>query len=236
MRTFDQIFAVAAKRHGGPKEIEKAIAEHKPRSRAALAKVPDDRWLSTMTRCVFQAGFSWAVIENKWEGFEAAFDKFDVKRCAMMSEKKIDALLKDMRIVRNARKIMSVPKNAQLLLDLAKEHGSAAKFFAEWPDSDFIGLLDLMKKRAARCAGETAMRFFRTMGKPAFITTRDVSAALVDAGVIDKPPSGRKDFQAVQDAFNAWGQSTGRDLTSLSRVLALSTGPVYGPEGQMGRR
>jgi 3-methyladenine DNA glycosylase Tag len=126
--------------------------------------------------------------------------------------------------------------NGQLLVDLAAEHGSAAKFFAEWPDSDFIGLLDVMKKRAARCAGETAMRFFRTMGKPAFITTRDVAAALIDAGVIDKPPSSRKDFQAVQDAFNGWSAATGRDLTGLSRVLAMSTGPVYGPEGQIGRR
>ena len=103
MRTFDQIFTIAAKRHGGPKALEAAIAEHKPKSRAALTKVADDRWLAMMTRCVFQAGFSWQVIENKWNGFEAAFDKFDVRRCAMMSEKKIDALLKDTRIVRNAR-------------------------------------------------------------------------------------------------------------------------------------
>ena len=138
--------------------------------------------------------------------------------------------------VRNAQKVASVRANAQFLVDLAREHGSAAKFFADWPDSDFIGLLEVMKKRAARCAGETAMRFFRTMGKPAFITTRDVSAALIEAGVLEKPPSGRKDFQAVQDAFNAWSEATGRNLTALSRVLALSAGPVYGPEGQMGRR
>jgi hypothetical protein len=40
----------------------------------------------------------------------------------------------------------------------------------------------------------------------------------------------------VQDAFNGWSEATGRNLTGLSRVLALSIGPVYGPEGQMGRR
>jgi 3-methyladenine DNA glycosylase Tag len=86
-----------------------------------------------------------------------------------------------------------------------------------------------MKKRAARCHGETAMRFFRGMGKPSYITTRDVAAALIDAGVIDKPPSSRKDFEAVQGAFNAWSAQSGRDLNALSRVLALSTGPSYDP-------
>jgi hypothetical protein len=73
------------------------------------------------------------------------------------------------------------------------------------------------------------MRFFRGMGKPAFITTRDVAAALVEAGVVEKPPSSRKDFEAVQAAFNAWARETGRDLNALSRVLALSTGPSYEP-------
>jgi 3-methyladenine DNA glycosylase Tag len=235
MRSFDEIYARAAERRGGEAELEAALAEHPSKSPDELAAIPDDRWLAEMTRGVFRAGFNWRVIENKWTGFEAAFHGFDAKLNAAMSEEEFDAHLKDTRIIRNAQKVASVRANGQLLVDLAKEYGSAARCFADWPDSDFIGLLDLMKKRAARCHGETAMRFFRSMGKPSFMTTRDVAAALIEAGVIDKPPSGRKDFQAVQDAFNGWSEATGRNLTALSRVLALSTGPVYGPEGQMGR-
>ena len=236
MQSFDEIYARAAERRGGEAQLEAALAEWPAKTPAELAAIPDHRWLAEMTRGVFRAGFNWRVIENKWTGFEAAFHGFDPPLNAAMSEEEFDAHLKDTRIIRNAQKVASVRANGQFMVDLAREHGSAAKFFADWPDSDFIGLLDLMKKRAARCHGETAMRFFRTMGKPAFITTRDVAAALIEAGVIDKPPSGRKDFQAVQDAFNGWRQATGRNLTALSRVLALSTGPVYGPEGQMGRR
>ena len=81
-----------------------------------------------------------------------------------------------------------------------------------------------MKARASRLSGETAMRVFRNMGKPAFITTRDVTACLIEAGVLTKAPSGKKDYRAVQDAFNAWSVESGRDLTVISRVLALSTG------------
>ncbi len=224
MRTFKEIYAIAAKRHGGPKALEKALGEHKPKSRASLAKIADDRWLAMMTRCVFQAGFSWRVIENKWPGFEAAFDAFDVKRCAMMSEKKIDALLKDTRIVRNARKIMSVPKNAQLLVELAKEHGSAAKFFAAWPDEDYVGLLDFLKKRASGLGGGSAMFFLRRMGKPSFMVSRDVVARLIEEDVVDKEPSGKAAMNKVQAAFNKWAEQSGRDLTAISRTLAMSTG------------
>jgi 3-methyladenine DNA glycosylase Tag len=232
MKTFDEIYARAAERKGGEAALEALIAEWPPKSKAELAAIPDHRWLAEMTRGVFRAGFNWQVIDNKWPGFEAAFHAFDPPLNAAMSEEEFDAHLKDAGIIRNAQKVASVRANAQFLVDLANEHGSAARFFADWPDSDFVGLLELMKQRAARCAGETAMRFFRGMGKPAFITTRDVAAALIDAGVLTKPPSGKKDFAAVQDAFNAWSAESGRDLNAVSRVLALSIGPSYEP-GQM---
>lgn len=223
MKTFQEIYARAVERKGGEAALEALVAEHASRTPAQLAATGDDRWLAQMTRCVFQAGFNWKVIDNKWDGFEAAFHGFAPAINAAMSDEDFDAHLKDARIVRNAQKILSVRDNARFLLDLATEHGSAAAFFAAWPDEDFAGLLELMKKRAARLSGETAMRLFRWMGKPSFITSRDVTAALIDAGVIDKPPSSRKDLQAVQDAFNVWTRESGRDLTAISRVLAMST-------------
>ncbi|MGH7023147.1 MAG: DNA-3-methyladenine glycosylase I [Caulobacteraceae bacterium] len=225
MKSFHEIFAEAAARKGGPAALEALIAEHRARSPAELAAIPDDRWLAQMSKCVFQAGFSWKVIETKWPGFEAAFTGFDPKINAVMSDEAFDAHLKNAAIVRNARKILSVRDNAIFLADLAREHGSAAAFFAAWPDEDFAGLLEVMKKRAARLSGETAMRFFRFMGKASFITTRDVTAALISAGAIDRPPSSRRDLEAVQAAFNAWARESGRDLTAISRTLALSTGP-----------
>lgn len=228
MRAFADIYALAAERKGGEAALEALVAEHRPKSRAELLATPDDRWLSMMSRCVFQAGFNWKVIENKWPGFETAFHGFDPRINAAMSDEEFDAHLKDAGIVRNAQKILSVRHNAQFLVDLAAEHGSAAKFFTEWPDADFAGLLEVMKKRAGRLSGETAMRFFRWMGRPAYITSRDVAAALIAAGVIDKPPTSRRDLDAVQAAFNAWAAESGRDFTGMSRVLAFSTGPQGG--------
>ena len=229
MQDFQQIYDRAAARKGGAAALEGMIAEYPAKSPAELVATPDHRWLAEITRSVFQAGFNWRVIDNKWPGFEQAFHGFDPPLNAAMSEEEFDAHLKDTGIVRNAQKVASVRLNAQFLVDLAAEHGSAARFFADWPDADLVGLLELMKQRANRCAGETAMRLLRRMGKPAFITTRDVAAALIEAGVLAQPPKNRKDLQAVQEAFNAWSAASGRDLGAISRVLALSTGPSYEP-------
>jgi len=225
MRAFADIYERAAARKGGEAALEALIAEHRSKTPAELAAIPDDRWLAQMSKSVFRAGFNWQVIDNKWAGFETAFHGFDPGLNAAMSDEDFDLHLKDTGIVRNAQKILSVRDNARFLLDLAEEHGSGAAVFANWPDEDFVGLLALMKKRASRLSGETAARCLRDMGRPSFITTRDVTAALMEAGVVTRPPKGKRDLAAVQEAFNAWAGESGRDLTALSRVLALSTGP-----------
>jgi 3-methyladenine DNA glycosylase Tag len=222
MRHFDEIVAMAASRQGGISSLEDVLATSRSRTPEDIAATPDDRILAAMARRIFQAGFAWKVVDAKWDGFEKAFDGFAPGRCASMSEERFDALLKDSRIVRNAAKIRSVSLNGQFLLDLATAHGSAARFFADWPDTNYIGLLDLLKKRANRLGGEPAMRFLRSIGKPAFITTPDVAAALIREQVLTEKPGGTRDLAIIQAAFNLWSAESGRDLTAISRILAIS--------------
>ena len=224
MRRFEEINKLAAQKHGGPGALTQALAETRPLPKARIAEIPDDRILSAMTRRVFYAGFSQKVIDGKWEAFESAFAEFIPSRCAWMTEDRFDELLKHKDIVRNAAKIRSVQQNGHFLTELAEKHGRAARFFAEWPDSDYVGLLQHLKKNASRMGGETGMRFLRSIGKPAFIPTPDMIKALIREGVLAKTPSGKRDFAAMQTAFNQWSTESGLDLTSISRTLAMSVG------------
>lgn len=224
MRRFAEIEAVAAKRKGGAAALEELIKDSKPKSKAALAKVPDDRWLSTMTRRVFEAGFNWRVIDTKWDGFEAAFEGFDPRRWRLMSDDDVATLVQDTRIVRHETKIRSVAGNANPVCELADEYGGAGKAFGGWPSDDYIGLLAMLKKRGSRLGGNTGMYFLRFSGVDSFILSRDVVAALVREGVVTKAPTSQRDLQATQDAFNAWMAESKRPMTQVSRILALSVG------------
>ena len=222
MASFQKIYARAAKRKGGEAALEKLVADAKPKSKAALKKLGDDRYLSGMTKRIFQAGFVWRVVEQKWPGFEAAFRKFQPGPLSLLSDEDLDKLAQDPRIIRHRAKIAAVRHNAIFLTELAKEHGSAARFFADWPEDDIVGLWALLKKRGARLGGNTGPYFLRFIGKDSFIVSSDVGAALVRAKVVDKPPSGKADLAKVQSAFNVWREETGRSLTQLSRILAYS--------------
>lgn len=222
MRGFDDIFEISAARKGGAEALNAMLEP--PLAPAALAAIPDHRWLANFTRHVFNAGFNWKVIESKWEGFEAAFHGFDIGKCAMMDDAWFDKLVQDTRIVRYGGKILSVRDNAVFLQELAAEHGSAAKVFADWPAEDYASLLEMLKKRGTRLGGTTGQYALRAIGVDSFVLSRDVVARLIAEGVIDKAPTSKGAMARVQAAFNTWRDQSGRSLKEISRVLAMSIG------------
>jgi len=222
MKHFSELYETAARRKGGDKALEALIPE--PKSPAALARIPDDRWLSGMAKAVFRAGFNWKVVENKWPGTEAAFEGFDPPTVAFMSDDDLDVLLKDDRIIRHWKKLKAIRTNAQYLVDLAAEHGTAAKYFARYPADEYVGLLEDIRKRASFLGGTTGQYFLRELGKDSFILSRDVVAALKREKVFDGTPTSKSSTAAIQAAFNQWVDQGGKTLTRVSRVLAFTVG------------
>lgn len=222
MKAYATLYDLAASRKGGEKSLESLIP--RPKSAAALARMPDDRWLSAMAKAVFRAGFNWSVVDNKWPGIEAAFEEFDPYRIAFMSDDDLDILVKDTRIIRHWRKLKAIRTNAQYVVDLAAEHGTAAKYFANYPSTEYIDLLADIKTRGSFLGGTTGQYFLRELRKDSFILSRDVVAALRREKVFDGTPTSKSSLADIQQAFNEWVSNGGKSLTRVSRVLAFTVG------------
>ncbi len=221
MEKFDSIYQRACERHGG----EQAIARMMPtvRTPRALARTRDDRWLAQMTRCIFQAGFVWRVVDHKWDDFEEVFFGFPPDRILMLSPDQIDRFAQNPKIIRNRQKVLSVQANAQYLLDIEKEHGSFGKFVSRWPQEDLIGLLSHMKKHGSRLGGMSGQRVLRNMGKDTFVMTGDVVKCLQRAGLdIKDNPTSQREMRLIQEAFNQWHEESGLPYSHLSRIGAFS--------------
>jgi 3-methyladenine DNA glycosylase Tag len=229
MIPFSAIRERAAARHGGETELAKLLPAAP--DQAALASIGDDRALSAMTKRIFSAGFVWSVIESKWPGFEAAFLEFDVARLLFEPDEYWERLVADTRIVRNPQKIMSVRANAQLVAEIAREHGSFGRFLAGWAPEDQVGLMALLAARGSRLGGATGQYFLRFVGFDCFMTSNDVVACLRDAGVPIAPvPTSKKDLAAIQAQFNAWRAESGLSGRQISRICAMSIGELYETE------
>lgn len=100
----------------------------------------DADYLEVITRAVFQSGFNWTVIANKWVGFRAAFDDFNPQKVADYDADKIAELTQDTRIVRNSIKIKATVHNARMLLSKAGEFGSFKQYLDSFADFETAAL------------------------------------------------------------------------------------------------
>ena len=229
MLDFKKIRDRAAKRKGGEAALASLLGPMP--DNAAVAKVPDDRILSTMAERVFAAGFVWRVIEQKWPGFEAAFLGFEPKRLLFQPDDFWHELASDSRIVRNPQKIKSVRDNAVFVDRVSKEHGSFGKFIATWPADDQVGLTAYLAKHGSRLGGNTGQYFLRWLEWDTFVVSADMAAALRDAGLdIAESPTSKRDLDKIQAQINQWSAKTGLPRRHISRILAMSIGENHSVE------
>ena len=164
-----------------------------PKTPAELAAMPDDRYLSDMSR-----------------------------RVRAMSDEAMEGLLGDARLIRHWGKLKSVRDNAAAMLDIVAEHKSFGAWLAGWPGDDIVGLWETLAKRFSQMGGNSGPSFLRMTGKDTFILTPSVTSALKHWGVVTAPPKNRADRAQVQAAFNAWAKESARPLCQLSLILAGS--------------
>jgi len=225
MEKFASIYERAAERKGGDKVLESLLPEETKKHQ--LISLPDRDYLAAMTKKIFQSGFIWRVVENKWDGFEEVFWGFEPHKLERASDEQIERMAQDKRIIRNFTKVKSVRENAYFVKEIADKHDGFGRFIAEWPQDEITQLWLYLKKHGCRLGGNTGPYFLRAMGKDTFLLTRDIVSYLIGQGLVERHPNSQRDLKQVQATFNDWQQQSGRTMAQISKVVACSIGENY---------
>ncbi len=114
-----------------------------------------------------------------------------------------------------------------MIADIARQHGSFARFIADWPTGNIIGLWAWLKQHGARLGGNTGPYALRAIGKDTFILSDDVEAYLRASRVFDGGISSKRSQAQIQQQFNQWHSESGRSLQHISQIIALSVGENF---------
>jgi len=221
--SFDPILQRAIARKGGRKALDELVPNPPPVG--SLINRSDSFLLAEMTRSIFQSGFVWRVINNKWPSFQEAFFDFDSNRLMALGDADWESYLQDTRIVRHRQKISALRHNLWFVHEISTQYDGFSRFLAGWPRSDLVGLFVLLKKKGSRLGGNTGQYFLQHVGVDSFALTRDVVLALKLHGLeISDSPTSQKDLRLIQDTFNDWHETSGFSYLQLSHLLAYSVG------------
>ncbi|NQZ80133.1 MAG: DNA-3-methyladenine glycosylase I [Colwellia sp.] len=225
MESFKALYHRAAERKGGEKQLKLLLNDNSYfGDDVPLQQLGDDRILSAFTKKVFQSGFVWRVVENKWGNFEESFFNFDIEKVLMMPEEMMERKAADPKIIRNFNKVKTIKANAQMIFEEQQNGHSFAEFLAHWPSDDIIGLWAYLKKNGQRLGGNTGPYSLRTLGKDTFLLTRDIEAYFRAHDLISGGIQTKSSLKAIQNSFNQWQSECDLSLTQLSRLVAFATG------------
>jgi len=219
---FARIYTRAAKRKGGDDKLESMLS--RPLSPDEVLQVSDDRFLSEFTKKVFQSGFVWRVVRQKWPNFEREFFDFNIEKVLMMPDEMIEKKATNPDIIRNLNKVRTIRENALMIKSVQESHTSFAQFVSEWLVSDITGLWDFLKKNGARLGGNTGPYALRFLGKDTFLLSRDVEGYFVARDIIEGSSRSKRSLLAIQQQFNEWQQQSGRSLQEISQIVSMSVG------------
>jgi 3-methyladenine DNA glycosylase Tag len=102
-------------------------------------------YLAVISRAIFQAGLSWALIESKWPDYLRLFEGFDPNLVARYGEGDVERIMLDGGVVRTKKKIEATIQNAKTLLALAAEHGTFTAYLRSFPSYEALAA-DLQKR------------------------------------------------------------------------------------------
>jgi 3-methyladenine DNA glycosylase Tag len=145
----------------------------------------------------------------------------------MMPDEMFEQRAQDPAIIRNYNKVKTIRDNALMIDAVRREHGSFAKFVADWPSDDVIGLWAYLKKHGARLGGNTGPYALRFLGKDTFLLSRDVEGYFTQRNIISGGTTSKRSLTAIQACFNQLHQESGRPLQQLSQIIAFSVGDNY---------
>ncbi len=151
------------------------------------AKSLDD-YLEHLSKPVFQAGINWRVVNAKWPGITKGFHGFKVERVARMTDREVDALTKDERMIRSRPKIGAVVHNANVLLELERA-GGFKRHLRSIPD--YETLASDLKKRFKFIGDSGAYHFLWTVKHPVPEWHAWAKAHGMDHGSTRKKPTRR---------------------------------------------
>jgi len=222
LESFNSLYRRAADRKGGKQALTLLLGDESDHQ--SLANLDDHRVLSAFSKKVFQSGFVWRVVENKWHNFEDSFFNFDITKVLMMPEEMMERKAADPKIIRNFNKVKTIKANAQMIFEEQQNGHSFSEFIASWPSDNLIGLWAYLKKNGQRLGGNTGPYALRALGKDTFLLTRDIEAYFRAHHIIDGGIQSKKSLNAIQQSFNQWQTECDLSLSQLSRLVAFATG------------
>ncbi|MFX0106586.1 MAG: DNA-3-methyladenine glycosylase I [Candidatus Hodarchaeota archaeon] len=116
-------------------------------------------YFEILSKAVFNAGFSYQVVNRKWEGIKEIFHQFDPKIISNWTVDDIGNALESPKIIRNSKKVNAIVENAKVFLKLLEKYGTFNNYLKTFRERPYKEKQKIISKQF-KWLGPTGAHFF----------------------------------------------------------------------------
>ena len=121
--------------------------------------VDDKGYFEILSKAVFNAGFSYQVVNRKWKDIKEVFNEFEPKKVSKWTIDEVSSALNSPKIIRNSRKVNAIVSNAKIFLELLDKHGSFENYLKSFRNEPYEEKQKILSKQF-KWLGPTGAHFF----------------------------------------------------------------------------
>ena len=111
-----------------------------------------------------QAGLSWDIVLQKYDGIKKAYAQFEVQKVAQFESNEIALMMQNPQIIRHELKIRCIVYNAQQILQIQKEFGTFKKWILMNKQNSLDNWVKVFKKNFKFVGKEIVKEFLKSNG------------------------------------------------------------------------
>ncbi|MBY8991904.1 MAG: DNA-3-methyladenine glycosylase I [Candidatus Lokiarchaeota archaeon] len=119
----------------------------------------DKGYFEILSKAVFNAGFSYRVVDAKWEGIKEVFYDFDPFTISKWTVDEVSFALNSPKIIRNPKKVNAIVSNAKIFLELVEKYGSFEKYLKTFREEPYEERQKILSNQF-KWMGPTGAHFF----------------------------------------------------------------------------
>lgn len=123
-------------------------------------KPRDDKgFFEILSKAVFNAGFSYQVVNSKWKDIREVFHDFDPEILSNWTIDEISFALESPKIIRNSKKVNAIISNSKIFLEIIGKFGSFENYLKSFRNKPYEEKQEVLSKRF-KWLGPTGAHFF----------------------------------------------------------------------------
>ncbi|MFX0040846.1 MAG: DNA-3-methyladenine glycosylase I, partial [Candidatus Heimdallarchaeota archaeon] len=112
-------------------------------------KKPSDEkgYFEILSKAVFNAGFSYQVVNRKWNDIKEAFNEFDPRIISKWTIDEISKTLESPKIIRNYKKVNAIVSNAKVFMEILEKYGSFDNYLKSFREKTYEEKQKILSKQ-----------------------------------------------------------------------------------------